>query len=125
MRDSYVSYLQLKKARSRPLNIHCRNLLQKVGVTIYDDTIGTPELILWGLEQEESSFSPQYFSDIKGFVEMLLGRPSMSVQFIEQPSEEESEFPIIKKVLDIEDPHQAAFLLLQHLQERMRYFVLK
>lgn len=118
MHSSLISLRQVSKVRSRPLHIHCRNLLEKAGQLVNQGTIGAPELMLWTLQNKKQDLNQDDSHHLQEVVHMIQDKPSLILSLLEPPNQEDDS-DILHQVKSINDPQEAGLVLLTHLKQRM------
>jgi len=109
-----ISKQRLAKLREQPLHRHCRELLDRAGRSPNTESLGAPELMLWGLEQPDIQAELGETTQLWGVVEMLLGKPSLADRVVSEAISGQEEAALTE-----EEPVQLARLLLRAFRQHM------
>jgi phosphopantetheine adenylyltransferase len=118
-----ITQRQLAKIRTRPLHVHCRNLLEKAGQLVNQETIGAPELMLWTLQNKADELHEEDIRHLQEVVHMIQDKPSLVLSLLEPYGQEQQQEEICSEIQAQEDPQEAGVILLKHLKQRIDRFV--
>ncbi|MFO8031760.1 MAG: hypothetical protein R6U22_04385 [Desulfohalobiaceae bacterium] len=110
----------LEKARSHPLNAHCRKVLEQTGHTLGPNALGAPELMQWTLEQDNLHLDPSLKDRLQEVLDLIQDKPSMSLGLLDAPQPGSND-PGLEELLADEDPRKLGVLLLQRLKSRLSH----
>ncbi|WP_027370844.1 hypothetical protein [Desulfovermiculus halophilus] len=119
MHTSPISLRQLSKVRTRPLNVHCRSLLEEAGQVVNQGTIGAPELMLWTLQTKKSDLGQDDSHHLQEIVHMIQDKPSLVLSILEPSGDQEENNELLPEVQAQDAPEKAGLVLLRYLKQRM------
>ena len=115
MHNLTLTTRNLEKARSNPLNAHCRTLLQEAGQPVYPATLGAPELMAWTLERPDLPLDETARLGLQDLVALIRDKPTMSLSLLDasKPFEDASD---MDELLAETDPVNLGLKLLHKLK---------
>ena len=119
MHNLSMTSRNLEKARSNPLNTHCRNVLQQAGHTLSPATLGAPELMEWTLSQESLPLDEEARFRLQNLVALIRDKPTMSLSLLDA-AQSLGDSPDMDDLLAETDPVSLGLKLLQKLEGQVK-----
>ncbi len=120
MHDKSLNIRQLEKARSHPLNVHCRQVLKLAGQELSEQALGAPELMEWTLKQGKLSIALQHWPQLQELVQLIKDKPTLTLALLDNRTEGE-DCSLADALCAERDPYRLGEQLLQRLNMQMKH----